>query len=96
MSQRSLSPKIRFLRQKVCPVPHSHTDRHTERHTDRVTTEGTLSGFQDFFPSTYHQGSAQYLNKITILAASSKLSTEMIFIPLAAIKALASSTRVPA
>ena len=25
-----------------------------------MNTEGTLSGFQDFFPSTYHQGSAQY------------------------------------
>ena len=55
MSQVSLNSKIRFLSQKVCPVARSQTDRHT----DRVTTEGTLSGFHDFFPSAYHQGSAQ-------------------------------------
>ena len=30
------------------------------RQTDRATTESPLSGFQDFFPSNYHQGSAQY------------------------------------
>ena len=60
MSQVSLNSKIRFLSQKVCPVARSQTDRHT----DRVTTEGTLSGFQDFFPSTYHQGSiSKYLSK---------------------------------
>ena len=41
MSQGSLSPKIRFLGQKVCPVARSHTDR--------VTTDGTLSRFQDLF-----------------------------------------------
>ena len=58
MSQGSFNPKIRCLGQKVCPVarPQTHTD--TQTHT-KVTTEGTLSGFQDFFPSTYHQGSAQ-------------------------------------
>ena len=36
------------------------TDRHTDGRTHRVTTKGTLSGFQDFFPSTYHQGLPQY------------------------------------
>ena len=36
--------------------------RHTHRQTHmKVNTEGTLSGFKGFFPSTYHQGSAQYL-----------------------------------
>ena len=55
MSQGSLNPNIRFLGQKMCAVARSRADRHTHR----VTTEGTLSGFQDFFPSTYHQGSAQ-------------------------------------
>ena len=53
MSQGSLSPKIRFLGQKVCSVARvqrdTRTHRQTDRHTDRVTTEGTLSGFHDFF-----------------------------------------------
>ena len=37
------------------------TDRRTDGRTRRLTTEGTLSGFHDFFRSTYHQGSAQKL-----------------------------------
>ena len=63
MSQGSLNPQIRFLGQKMWPVARSQTHRHTDAQTDgrthRVTTEGTLSGFQDFFRSAYHQGSAQ-------------------------------------
>jgi len=58
MSQGSLNPKIRFLGQKMCSVARLQTDRHTDRQTHtKVTTVGTLSGV---FPSTYHQGSAQY------------------------------------
>ena len=55
MSQVSPNPKIRFLSQKVCPVARSQTDRHT----DRVTTEGHPFRVSCFFPSAYHQGSAQ-------------------------------------
>ena len=51
--QGSFNPKIRFLGQKVCPVALR------QMHTHRVTTVSTLSGYQDFFPSSYHQGSAQ-------------------------------------
>ena len=40
------------------------THTHTHRPTDtKVNTEDTLSGFQEFFPSTYHQGSVQLLGK---------------------------------
>ena len=46
MSQGSLSPKIRFLGQKMCFVAWLRTDTQTDM---KVTTEGTLSGFQDFF-----------------------------------------------
>ena len=63
MSQGSLNPKIRFLGQKVCPVARSQT----HRQTDRVTTVGTLTGFHDFFPSTYHQGSAQKTGDVSFL-----------------------------
>ena len=42
MSQGSLSPKIWFLGQKVCPLARGQTDT-------KVTTVGTLSGFQEFF-----------------------------------------------
>ena len=65
VSQGSLNPKIRFLGQKVCPVGCLLTDGHTDRQTHtKVTIEGTLSGFRDFYPSTYHQGSDQ--KKITM------------------------------
>ena len=58
MSQGSFNQKIRFLGQKMWPVGRARTDGRTDTRTHRVTTVGTLSGF---FPSTYHQGSAQYL-----------------------------------
>ena len=57
MSQGSFYPRIRAER---CVLQLVY--RHTDRHTDRVTTEGTLSWFHDFFPSIYHQGSAQEMN----------------------------------
>ena len=47
--------KNKILGQKVCPVACLQTDTQT----DRVSTVGTLSGFQDFFLSAYHQGSSQ-------------------------------------
>ena len=57
MFQGSSNPKIRFLAQKLWSVArvqrHSDTDRQT--HT-KVNTEFRVSGF---FPSIYHQGSAQ-------------------------------------
>ena len=62
MSQGSFNRKISFLGQEVCSVAREHTDRQTDRQTDthtKVTTVCTLSGFQEFFPSTYHQESAQ-------------------------------------
>ena len=71
MSQGSFNPKIRFLGQRVCPVARSHT----HRHTDRVTTEGTLSGFQDVFPSTYHQGSAQLYKQVRSLDAKEAVAS---------------------
>ena len=46
MSQGSVSRKIRFLGQKVCPVARVHTDRHTDT---KVNTEDILSGFQELF-----------------------------------------------
>ena len=54
MAQGSINPKIRFLDQKVCPVACSHTDRQSDYcgHPFRVS---------GFFPSTYHQGSAQHI-----------------------------------
>ena len=58
MSQGSLNPKIRFLGQKMWPVARSQTHRHTDRRTqsDYWGHSFRVSGF---FPSTYHQGSAQ-------------------------------------
>ena len=50
MSQGSLSPKIRFLGQKVCSVARVQRDTRTDRQTHtKVKTEDTLSGFQEFF-----------------------------------------------
>ena len=68
MSQGSLNPKIRFLGQKLCPVAHSHTHTYTHTrtytHTQTDTHEsdycGHPFGVSGVFPSTYHQGSAQY------------------------------------
>ena len=46
-------------------------DRQTDGQTHtEVNTEDTLSGFQDFFLSTYHQGSVQYQSFLTAMAAS--------------------------
>ena len=59
MSQGSLDPKIWFLGQKMCSVAHVQTDT-------KVNTEDTLSRGSGFFPSTYHQGSVQYLLFILI------------------------------
>ena len=66
MSQGSLDPKIRFIGQKVCSVARVQTDTHTDRHTHRqtdtkVNTKETMSWFQDFVSSIYHQGSVQYI-----------------------------------
>ena len=55
MSQASLNPNIRFLDQKVCPVA-TDTHRQTDTQSDYWGHPFRLSGF---FPSTYHQGSAQ-------------------------------------
>ena len=70
MSQGSLNPKIRFLGQKVYPVGRSQTDGHTDRQTDRQTdTQSDYWGHpfrvSEFFPSTYHQGSAQQTNNLS-------------------------------
>ena len=59
MSQGSLYPKIRFPPQKLWSVARVQRHTHTQTDSKDVNTEGTLSGFQDFFSSTYHQGSAQ-------------------------------------
>ena len=61
MSQGSLDPKIRFIGQKVCSVASVQTHRQTDK---KVNTEDTLSGF---FPSTYHQGSAQKIFRVTVI-----------------------------
>ena len=54
ISQGSLNPKkLDFY------VARGHTDRHTYT---KVNTEDTLSGFQGFFPLTYHQRSVQQLH----------------------------------
>ena len=59
-SQGSFNSKIKFLGRKMCSVARVRTDRQTDTQTHtKVTTVGTLLGFQDFFPPTYHQGSAQ-------------------------------------
>ena len=59
ISQGSLNPKIRFLGQKMCSVAWLRTDRQT--HTDRHESDywGHPLRVSGFFPSTYHQGSAQ-------------------------------------
>ena len=60
MSQGSFNPKIRFLDQKVCPVARPQTHRHTHRQTDTQSDYwGHPFRVSGFFPSTYHQGSAQ-------------------------------------
>ena len=62
MSQGSLNPKISFLGQKMWPVArtwtHTQTDRLTDRHSDYWGHPFRVSGF---FPSTYHQGSYQWV-----------------------------------
>ena len=69
MFQGSLNTKIRFLGQKVCSVAREHTDRQTDGRTDRQTDthESDYCGHpfrvSGVFPSTYHQGSAQYTMK---------------------------------
>ena len=55
MYQGSLNLKNRFLSQKVCSVARVQTDRHE---TDYREHPFRVSGF---FPSTYHQGSAQQI-----------------------------------
>ena len=57
VSQGSLNPKIRFLGQKVFPVACLRTDTQTCTQTD---TQNDYCG-HPFYPSTYHQGSAQYI-----------------------------------
>ena len=59
MSQWSFNPKNRFLGQKVCPVAHPQTDTHTQTDT-QSDYWGHPFRVSEFFPSTYHQGSAQY------------------------------------
>ena len=55
MSQGSLNPKIRSLGQKMCPVAWLRTDTHE---SDYCGHPFRVSGV---FPSTCHQGSAQYI-----------------------------------
>ena len=57
MSQESLNPKIRFLGQKMCSVARLQSDRQT--HTHESDYRGHPFRVSGFFPSTYHQGSAQ-------------------------------------
>ena len=57
MSQGSLDPKIRFLGQNVCSVAREQTDTQTDRHESEY--RGYPFRVSGFFPSTYHQGSAQ-------------------------------------
>ena len=56
MSQGSFNPKIRFLGQKVYPVARGRTDTDTHE-SDYCGHPFRVSGV---FPSSYHQGSAQY------------------------------------
>ena len=65
MSQGSFNPKIRFLGQKVCPVARVRRDTHTDTHESE--NRGHPFRVSGVFPSTYHQGSAQYLKKILVL-----------------------------
>ena len=55
MSQGSFIPKVRFLGQKMWPVPRGYTDGQTE-----WLLWAPFQGFMIFFPSIYYQGSAQY------------------------------------
>ena len=61
MSQGSLDRKVRFLAQKMWSVARVRTYTQTHRHTD---TQSDYCGHpfrvSGVFPSTYHQGSAQY------------------------------------
>ena len=61
MFQGSLNPKIRFLAQKLWSVARVQTHTHTDRQTDTHESEywGHPFRVSGFFPSTYHQGSAQ-------------------------------------
>ena len=61
MSQGSLSPKIRFLGQKVCSVARVQRDTQTDRQTDTHESENRGHPFRvsGIFPSTYHQGAVQ-------------------------------------
>ena len=56
MSQGSLNPRIRFLGKKLWPVARVQTEIQT--HTK--VTRGHPFRVSGVFPSTYHQGSAQY------------------------------------
>ena len=58
MSQGSLDPKIRFIGQKVCSVARVQTDTQTDRHESEY--RGHPFRVSGIFPSTYHQGSAQW------------------------------------
>ena len=60
MSEGSFNQKIRFLGQKVCPVARVRTDRHTHTDTHESDYCGHPFRVSGVFPSTYHQGSAQY------------------------------------
>ena len=70
LTQGLLNPKIRSLGQKVCSAARVRTDRRTDGHTDRRTDthESDYRGHpfrvSRVFPSTYHQGSAQLIDKI--------------------------------
>ena len=63
MSQGSLDPKIRFIGQKVFSVTRVQTDGHTDTQTDRHESEYRGHPFRvsGNVPSTYHQGSVQYV-----------------------------------
>ena len=78
MSQGSLNPQIRFLGQKVFPVPCLRTDTQTCTQTDTQNYYcGHPFGVSGFYPSTYHQGSAQkYIARHT-KAAISLLSSDV-------------------
>ena len=59
---RNTRPKNKIPNSKNV-ISSSRTETQTDGRADtKLTTMGTLSGFHDFFPSTYHQGSAQFIN----------------------------------
>ena len=78
MSQGSLNPKIGFLGQKVCPVGCWHTDTRTDGRTHRQSDYcGHPFRVSGFYPSTYHQGSAQLMsNWPTIIYNPHKVSRQ--------------------